>query len=165
MVASFGRHTEGRDLMSCVLEAIGFETIVVGRDRTLQDAVDLCRDPDVTALCVSVQTTFDCPEMYRTSRMMEKAGVRDRVVLNIGGSPINEVMAEAAGCDVFSHTASESARMIAAEVLSRRGIGPRGQEICHCFRLYVQYCTFAETMVPFLYSFSRIGLIWARYSR
>jgi hypothetical protein len=63
VVASFGRHTEGRDLMACILEIEGFAVSKAERDTPMRDVVDMCRDPDVSVLCLSVQTTYDCPEL------------------------------------------------------------------------------------------------------
>lgn len=123
VVGSFGRHTEGRDLMACLLEANGFSTIIAERDSTVQQMVGMCMDPEVTVLCISVQTTYDCPDVFDTSDLLTEAGIRDRIVFNIGGSPINEDLAAEAGSDVYSHTAAESIRLIKAEVLRRKTDG------------------------------------------
>lgn len=119
VIASFGRHTQGRDLMACLLEIFGFRVDKVEMDITLDDLVARCAEPDVNVLCISVQTTYDCPEILDVSAMLVDAGIRDRIVLNIGGSPITEGVAERAGCDVFSERAIESAHLIREEVIGR----------------------------------------------
>jgi methanogenic corrinoid protein MtbC1 len=120
VVASFGRHTEGRDLMACILAAFGFGIVVAERDSTAEEAVGLCKDPDVSVLCYSVQTTYDCPDLFETSNYLKEAGIRDRIVLNVGGSPVTEEMARDLECDVFSRTAVQSARLIKEAVLRKR---------------------------------------------
>jgi len=112
VVGCFGRHTEGRDLMACVLEVSGFSIIKAERDTAVQDMVEMCRDPEVTVLCISVQTTYDCPDVFDGGRLLDEAGIHDRVVYNIGGSPINQELADRAGSDVYSNRATESARLI-----------------------------------------------------
>jgi len=92
---------------------------VAGRDTSIEDVIAMCRDPEVTVLCLSVQTTYDCPEVLEASRLLEEEGIRDRIVLNIGGSPITKELSDRAGGDVFSTTASGSARKVREEVLRR----------------------------------------------
>ena len=120
VVGSFGRHTEGRDLMAGLLEANGFEVIVADRWTPLAKVIEMCRDPGVTVLCLSVQTTYECPDVLETGGMLEEEGVRDRIVFNIGGSPITKELSDRAGGDVYSTTAYESVRLVKEEVLRRR---------------------------------------------
>ncbi len=119
VVTCFGRHSEGRDLMAVLLTIQGFSVLSADRDSSLEEIVELCRRPDVTVLCMSVQTTYDCPESLQMSEMLEEAGIRDRIVLNLGGAAISETMAEKANCDIYADTASKSVRLIKEEV-SRR---------------------------------------------
>ena len=119
VVTCFGRHTEGRDLMAGLLTMHGFSTVSADRDASLDEIVGLCRDPEVTVLCMSVQTTYDCPEVLGISNLLEEAGIRQKVVLNIGGAAISARIAEKAGCDVYSDSASESAKRIKDEVRRR----------------------------------------------
>ncbi len=119
VVACFGRHTEGRDLMTCILEMEGFKVVKADRDSTVQRTVDMCSDPEVKVLCYSVQTTYDCPDLLNISDLLEESGIRDRIVLNVGGSPITPSLAERMGCDVYAPTAVESVRLMKAEVLRK----------------------------------------------
>jgi methanogenic corrinoid protein MtbC1 len=121
VVTCFGRHSEGRDLMASLLLLHGFSVIPADRNADLDDIISLCSQPDVTVLCMSVQTTYDCPESMQISDMLEEAGIREGIVLNIGGAAISKGIAERAGCDVYGMTASESVRLIKEEVLRRNG--------------------------------------------
>ncbi|MBR4244848.1 MAG: hypothetical protein IKQ14_05635, partial [Candidatus Methanomethylophilaceae archaeon] len=71
VVTCFGRHSEGRDLMAALLTMQGFSVIVIDRDAELKDIVEECMDPEVTVLCMSVQTTYDCPEVLDISEMLK----------------------------------------------------------------------------------------------
>ncbi len=127
VVASFARHTAGRDLMACVLEVEGFEVRAAGRSMSVEDVVGMCLDPDVSALCYSVQATYDCPDVLRVDPLLREAGIRDRIVFNAGGSPVSRGFAEKACCDVYAPTAVASARAIAEAVRKRRGGRTRRQ--------------------------------------
>ncbi len=119
VVAAFARHTEGRDLMACILEIEGFDVNIVERFSSVEDVVKMCCEPEVKSLCFSVQTTYDCPELLKVDGLLRSAGIRDRIVFNAGGSPISENMAEKAGCDVYAPTAVASVRLIKEAILKR----------------------------------------------
>ena len=112
VVASFSRHTEGRDLISLLLEANGFKTIRVERDTSVEDIVRLCGDDDVTVLCLSVQATWDLENIWKADRLLKEAGIRDRILLNAGGGAVSEQVAKKYGCDVFAETAVKTCKMI-----------------------------------------------------
>lgn len=115
VVSARDRHTEGRDLIAILLEMNGFEVVRVGPDTSLEDTVTLCADPDVTVLCVSVQSTARCTELRKVPGMLEGLGVREKIIFNAGGGPVSEAIAQECGCDVYSHEAVESVRKILEE--------------------------------------------------
>lgn len=119
VVAGRARHTEGRDLMAILLGAYGFETIVVERDSSIEDIIGICNDPGVTVLCMSIQTTYDIPDLHLASRLMAEDGIRDRIVFNAGGVAVSEDVAKAVGCDVYGSTAVDSAEAVKQEVLRK----------------------------------------------
>ena len=112
VVASFSRHTEGRDLISLLLEANGFKTIRVERDTPIEEIVRMCGNGDVTVLCLSVQATWDLGNIRKADRLLKEAGIRDRILLNAGGGAVSEQVARKYGCDVFAETAVKTCRMI-----------------------------------------------------
>lgn len=120
VVASMERHTGGRDLMACLLDIVGFDVIITDIDVPLSGIVELCKDPDVTALCVSIQMINECHTVIVLANMLKEAGIRDRIVYNAGGFAVTDDVAERAGCDVFSLRATETVQLIKEEVLKRR---------------------------------------------
>ena len=122
VVAGRARHTEGRDLMSILLGAYGFDVIVIGRDSSIEDIVRICNDPDVSVLCMSIQTTYDIPDLHLANRLMAEDGIRDRIVFNAGGVAVSEKVAKDVGCDVYGSTAVDSVESINVEVIRKRRI-------------------------------------------
>ena len=120
VVAAFDRHTEGRDLMAVILSIEGFDVVVAGREEKAEDIIGLCKEPDVTVLCLSILTTLNLDVSEFTRRMKEE-GIRERIVFNMGGSPVTKRIADEAGCDVFATTAVESVRLIKQKVLEKNG--------------------------------------------
>ncbi len=122
VVAGRARHTEGRDLMSILLEAYGFETVVMPRDSSIGDVVKACIDNDASVLCISVQMTYDIPELHLAQELMTEFGIRDDIVFNVGGVAVSRAVAEQIGCDVYEGTAVDSVESIKAEVLRRKSL-------------------------------------------
>ena len=119
VVGCFSRHTEGRDLMACLLEIQGFEVIPADSWSDLKDIIELCEDPEVRVLCLSVQTTYDCPELFDLGEMLRDAGVRERLVVNGGGAALTESLAKKMDSDVYYPTAVASAKAVKERVLER----------------------------------------------
>ena len=121
VVASMERHTGGRDLMACLLDIMGFDVMVTDIDLPMSGIVEQCKDPEVKALCVSVQMIHECRAVLDLADMLKEAGIRDRIVYNAGGFAVTEEVAKQAGCDVFSLRATEAVKMIKEEVLRKNG--------------------------------------------
>jgi len=119
VVASFGRHTEGRDLMATILKIFGFGIELADRDASIPEIIDMCQMDDVSVLCLSVQTTYDCPGLEEIDGTLRDLGIRDRIVFNVGGAAVSEHLAKKLGCDIYGRTASESVRVMREAVLNK----------------------------------------------
>jgi 5-methyltetrahydrofolate--homocysteine methyltransferase len=120
VVASFSGHTEGRDLMSILLESSGFRTIRCDRNLPIEKVVGICEEEKATVLCLSVQATWDLENIRKASRMLKEMGIRDRIVLNAGGGAVSRNVSEYYGCDVFAETAVSACKAIHEAVVQKR---------------------------------------------
>ncbi len=120
VAAGRGRHTGGRDLMTVLLRAYGFETRPLREYCTAEEIAGACSDPDVAVLCLSFQTTYDLPDLKTITGLLAERGIRDRIVLSAGGTAVSERIALEAGCDVFRMTALETAEAVEKEVRRRK---------------------------------------------
>ena len=119
VVASFSGHTEGRDLMSILLESSGFRTIRCDRNLPVEEVVGICEKENATVLCLSVQATWDLENIRKANRMLKEMGIRDRIILNAGGGAVSKNVSEYYGCDVFAETAVGACRAIHEEISKR----------------------------------------------
>ena len=119
VVAGFGHHTSGRDLMSLLLEIEGFTVRNTQVGEMDSDVIGMCMQPDVTVLCLSAQATEGVNGIADIIRELDETEARGRIVFNAGGCPLSETTARSLGCDVYAQSAVESARAIKAEVESR----------------------------------------------
>jgi methanogenic corrinoid protein MtbC1 len=98
-------HDIGKNVVSFMLDANGFEVLDLGVDVSPQKFVDAIKDfqPQVVGLSGFLTLAFDA--MKNTVAAIQSAGLRDKVKIMIGGGQINEEIKEYAGADGFGKDA------------------------------------------------------------
>jgi len=98
-------HSIGKDIVSTLLFAEGFEVIDLGvnvRSEEFLKAVNL-HQPSILALSALLTTT--AMEQRHVIEGLSEAGLRDSVKVLIGGSAINQEFADKIGADGYAATA------------------------------------------------------------
>lgn len=113
-------HHVGKNLVASMLSASGFEVTDLGVDVA---PAEICRkieelQPQIVALSCLMTTTID--SMEETIREIARAGLRDRVKVIVGGSPLSAKVAAEVGADAFGADARE-AILKCRELVSSRG--------------------------------------------
>jgi len=109
-------HSIGKSMVATLLFASGFEVIDLGvnvRGEEFLKAVEE-KNPDILAMSALLTTTM--MEQKRVIEGLKNAGMREKVKVLVGGSPINEEFAISIGADGYGATAPEGVR-IAKELL------------------------------------------------
>jgi 5-methyltetrahydrofolate--homocysteine methyltransferase len=98
-------HDIGKNIVTFMLDANGFEVIDLGVDVPPKKFVDAIKDykPEVVGLSGFLTLAFDA--MKDTVAAIESAGLRDKVKIMIGGGQINEEIKEYAGADGYGKDA------------------------------------------------------------
>ena len=109
-------HDIGKNLVKIMLETAGFEVIDLGRDVALTEFVDTVAKYQADLLCLSTLMTTTMGGMKTTIELLEKAGLRDKVKVIIGGGPISQQYADKIGADGYSANAVGAVKL-AKEVL------------------------------------------------
>jgi corrinoid protein of di/trimethylamine methyltransferase len=107
-------HDIGKNLVAAMLEGGGFEVTDLGADVPAEKFVDAVKNHNAGIVCLSALLTVSMPAMKTTIETLEKAGVRNRVKVLVGGAPITDDFARKIGADGYSETAT------AAVALARR---------------------------------------------
>jgi len=112
-------HDIGKNLVSMMLEGAGFTITDLGVDVPPDRFVGKAQEikPDIVAMSALLSTTM--PAMPRTIEALEKAGLRDKVKVMIGGAPVTEKYAQEIKADSYASDAG-SAVIKAKELL---GVG------------------------------------------
>ncbi|MBN2185902.1 MAG: corrinoid protein [Dehalococcoidia bacterium] len=101
-------HDIGKNLVSMMLEGSGFTITDVGVDVSPEKFVEKTREvkPDIIALSALLSTTM--PAMAQTIDALQKAGLRDKAKVMIGGAPVTEKYAQQINADSYAPDAGSA---------------------------------------------------------
>jgi len=92
-------HDIGKNIVATLLGVQGFDVRDLGMDVPAERIVEEAKnfEPDVIGLSALLSTTM--PRMGDVIRALEAAGLRDRVKVIVGGTPVTPQFAESIGAD------------------------------------------------------------------
>jgi dimethylamine corrinoid protein len=100
-------HDIGKNLISIMLSAVGFEVVDLGIDVAPQRFVEAIRDNKPEIVGLSGLLTLSVEPMVATVHALEEAGLRDKVKVIIGGNPVTEHIHGVVGSDAWTNNAAE----------------------------------------------------------
>ena len=102
-------HDIGKNLVGMMLEGAGFDVIDLGTDVQPQDFVQAAEEnqADIVGLSALLTTTMEAIE--ETIDLFDKAELRNKVKIMVGGAPITEQYAMRIGADGFAAEAASAA--------------------------------------------------------
>jgi 5-methyltetrahydrofolate--homocysteine methyltransferase len=110
-------HDIGKNLVAAMLEGGGFEIIDLGVDVAPEKFLAAVQEKGANVIALSALLTTTMPSMKDTIAALDKAGVRGKVKVMIGGAPITDAYAKEIGADGYSDNASS------AVTLARKLVG------------------------------------------
>ena len=102
-------HDIGKNLVKLMLESKGFEVIDLGTDVTPEQFVNAAIENDCTVIGCSALLTTTRPVMAEVVKAAEKAGIRDKVKIMVGGAAVSGEFCEEIGADYFTPDAASCA--------------------------------------------------------
>lgn len=99
-------HDIGKNLVGMMLEGAGFEVIDLGVDVSPDEFVEAVKmhQPGFVGLSALLTTTM--PGMEATVEALEEVGLREGMVLMVGGAPVTQEFADEIGADLYAPDAS-----------------------------------------------------------
>ncbi len=97
-------HDIGKNIVKVMVQAAGFEVIDLGRNVPVERFVAAVRN-GVDVLGMSSLMTTTMPNMAKVVIALERAGLRNRVKVLVGGAPVTKVFAERIGADGYADDA------------------------------------------------------------
>ena len=114
-------HDIGKNLCNIMLEGAGFEVIDLGVNVPPEKFVTAIEEhkPDIVGFSAFLTTTM--PMFKANMNALEKAGLRDTVIVMVGGAPVTQEYADVVGADGYAADAS-AAVVRAKELLAARRV-------------------------------------------
>jgi 5-methyltetrahydrofolate--homocysteine methyltransferase len=113
-------HDIGKNLVNIMLEGAGFEVIDLGVQVAPEKFVTAIQEhqPDIVGFSAFLTTTM--PMFKANINALQKAGIRDQVVVMVGGAPVTQEYADAVGADGYAADASATVKKAKALLADRR---------------------------------------------
>ena len=101
-------HDIGKNLVKMMLEGGGFEVIDLGTDVSVEKFVEAVKEHQPNIIGMSALLTTTMVNMPEVVKALEAAGLRDKVKIMIGGTPITQNYADQIGADCYSPDAASA---------------------------------------------------------
>jgi methylmalonyl-CoA mutase cobalamin-binding domain/chain len=114
-------HDIGKNLVNIMLEGAGFHVIDLGVQVAPEKFVAAIEEhkPDVVGFSAFLTTTM--PMFKANINALQKAGLRDKVIVMVGGAPVTQEYADAVGADGYASDASAAVKR-AKELIHKRRV-------------------------------------------
>ncbi len=112
-------HDIGKNLVNIMLEGAGFHVIDLGVQVAPEKFIAAIEEhqPDIVGFSAFLTTTM--PMFKANMNALEKAGLRDKVIVMVGGAPVTQEYADAVGADAYAADASTAVRR-AKDLIQRK---------------------------------------------
>lgn len=104
-------HDIGKNLVKIMMESQGMEVVDLGVDVPPSLFVETAIRENCDVICCSALLTSTMWFMREIITAAEKAGVRDRIKIMVGGAPVTERFCRQIGADAYSVNAAEAAEI------------------------------------------------------
>jgi 5-methyltetrahydrofolate--homocysteine methyltransferase len=110
-------HDIGKNLVGMMLKGAGYEIVDLGHDVSPDKFTESAMNGNIDAILMSSLLTTTMPNMRTTIEALRDAGVREDVVVMVGGAPVSQRFAEEIGADGFAPDAASAVEVL-SELLS-----------------------------------------------
>ncbi len=107
------QHDIGKNILISLLMSGGYEIHDMGMDVPADKIVEKVKETNAQIVALSSLLTMTVEEISNVTKELEKAGLRDKVKLIVGGAPLNMDLAKKLGADDYADDATEGAKKIA----------------------------------------------------
>jgi 5-methyltetrahydrofolate--homocysteine methyltransferase len=113
-------HDIGKNLVAMMLEGAGFDVIDLGINNPVESYLAALQEHEPDILGMSALLTTTMPYMKVVIDELQAKGLRDKVIVLVGGAPLNEEFGKAVGADAYCRDAAIAAETAQALVMAKR---------------------------------------------
>ena len=106
------QHDIGKNILISLLMAKGYEIHDLGMDIGADEIVEKVRETGATVVGLSSLLTMTVEQIKLVHEALEKAGLRKKVKLIVGGAPLNMKLAKELGADSYADDATGGVKEI-----------------------------------------------------
>ncbi len=99
-------HDIGQNLVSMMMEGAGFEVFNLGINNSVETFIDAIQEHNADILGLSAMLTTTMTYMRVVIDGVKEKGLRDDVIVLVGGAPLNDAFAEDIGADAYCKDAA-----------------------------------------------------------
>jgi trimethylamine corrinoid protein len=113
-------HDIGKNLVSSMLSANGFDVVDLGADVKIDRFIDAAVETRADLICLSALLTTTMLGQRRVIERLRERGLRDRFKVLVGGAPVSRAWAAEIGADGYGENALAAVTQAAALAAARR---------------------------------------------
>jgi len=98
-------HDIGKNLVSSILSANGFDVVDLGADVKLETFIEKAEEVNADLICLSALLTTTMTGQKRLIELLKEKGLYGRYKVMVGGAPVNQKWADDIGADGYSENA------------------------------------------------------------
>jgi len=99
-------HDIGKNLVAMMMEGAGFMVVNLGINNDAEKFIAAVKEHNPEIVGMSALLTTTMPYMQVIIRALREAGLRDKVIVLVGGAPLNEAFAEEIEADAYCRDAA-----------------------------------------------------------
>ena len=115
-------HDIGKNLVRMMFEGKGIEVVDLGVDVSPEKFVETQKTEKADIIALSALLTTTMEEMKYTVDAFIAAGLRDEVIIMVGGAPVTEKSRFIAGADLYTADAASAAEAAKQAIVAKRAI-------------------------------------------
>jgi trimethylamine corrinoid protein len=113
-------HDIGKNLVSSMLSANGFDVVDLGADVKIDRFIDAAVETRADLICLSALLTTTMLGQRRVVERLRERGLRERFKVLVGGAPVSRAWAAEIGADGYGENALAAVTQAAALAAARR---------------------------------------------
>jgi len=104
-------HDIGKNIVSSMLTAAGFEVTDMGVDVPIKSIIDKAEEIGAQAICLSALLTTSMPFMKDLIQLLNARNIRENYVVLVGGASVNAEWAKHIGADGTARNAADAVKL------------------------------------------------------
>jgi len=113
-------HDVGKNLVNIMLEGSGFKVIDLGIDVKAQKFVEAVKKYKPQILGISGLLTTTLANVPKVLEALKKAGLREKVLVGVGGAPVTQDFVNRVGADLYAKDANQAAKVFTKAISKQR---------------------------------------------